>query len=190
MQGMYMQGYICRDAHAGACTWRYRCMHMHMRVHARVHLKARPADAHCMPTACPLHAHCMPTACPLHAHCRYTGIAALALLRALDQLPYQERVVDWCIARQIGGFQGRPNKVRPLVPPVRRPQPSVSRSTGCVVVVACRLPYAIAHAWPTPTVPSLTGRAADCEVPLFGRTRTRATRFGSGPRSAFSAPRS
>ena len=45
-----------------------------------------------------------------HGGSVYTGIAALALLGTLDRLPTPRRLVDWCVARQVGGFQGRPNK--------------------------------------------------------------------------------
>ena len=45
-----------------------------------------------------------------HGGSMYTGLAALALLGTLDRFPRQEAVVAWCAGRQVGGFQGRPNK--------------------------------------------------------------------------------
>jgi hypothetical protein len=41
---------------------------------------------------------------------RYTGLAALALLGLLGDLPRHEDLINWCLNRQVGGFQGRPNK--------------------------------------------------------------------------------
>ena len=40
----------------------------------------------------------------------YTALAALALMGALEELPNRDGIVQWCAARQVGGFQGRPNK--------------------------------------------------------------------------------
>ena len=45
-----------------------------------------------------------------HGGSTYTGLAALSLMGALPQLPRRELAIGWCTARQVGGFQGRPNK--------------------------------------------------------------------------------
>ncbi len=45
-----------------------------------------------------------------HGGSTYTALAALSLMGTLHQLPRPERTVRWCVERQRGGFQGRPNK--------------------------------------------------------------------------------
>ena len=45
-----------------------------------------------------------------HGGSTYTGLAALSLMGALPQLPSRDVAIRWCASRQIGGFQGRPNK--------------------------------------------------------------------------------
>ncbi|CAM9301888.1 unnamed protein product [Scytosiphon promiscuus] len=42
----------------------------------------------------------------------YCAVASLQLLGALDTLPTSRRrgLVEWCVKRQVAGFQGRPNK--------------------------------------------------------------------------------
>ena len=45
-----------------------------------------------------------------HGGSMYTGLAALALMGGLRRLPHRDAIVQWCLARQVGGFQGRPNK--------------------------------------------------------------------------------
>lgn len=45
-----------------------------------------------------------------HGGSTFTGLAALALMGTLRRLPQPQRTVRWCVERQVGGFQGRPNK--------------------------------------------------------------------------------
>ena len=45
-----------------------------------------------------------------HGGSTYTGLAALSLMGKLPQLRRQEAAIRWCVDRQLGGFQGRPNK--------------------------------------------------------------------------------
>lgn len=45
-----------------------------------------------------------------HGGSTYTGLAALALMGSGSLLPRREAAVRWCVERQLGGFQGRPNK--------------------------------------------------------------------------------
>jgi len=45
-----------------------------------------------------------------HGGSTYTGLAALSLMGGTSGLARRAECVHWCIARQIGGFQGRPNK--------------------------------------------------------------------------------
>ena len=45
-----------------------------------------------------------------HGGSTYTGLSALALMGYLPQLQKIDSAIFWCKARQIGGFQGRPNK--------------------------------------------------------------------------------
>jgi len=46
-----------------------------------------------------------------HAGSTYCALASLAMMGALDRLPYKENLIKWLILRQGFGFQGRPNKV-------------------------------------------------------------------------------
>ena len=48
--------------------------------------------------------------CESHGGSTYTGLAALSLMGCLPRLPRQGEAVRWCVERQLGGFQGRPNK--------------------------------------------------------------------------------
>jgi len=45
-----------------------------------------------------------------HGGSIYTAVAALTLLGTLPRLPRANELVHWCIHRQLGGYQGRPNK--------------------------------------------------------------------------------
>ena len=45
-----------------------------------------------------------------HGGSTYTAVGALALMGTLDALPRRAELVQWCVERQVGGFQGRPNK--------------------------------------------------------------------------------
>jgi len=45
-----------------------------------------------------------------HGGSTYCAIATLYLLGKLDQLPHKDKLIHWCINRQISGFQGRINK--------------------------------------------------------------------------------
>ena len=45
-----------------------------------------------------------------HGGSTYTGLAALALMGELGRVTRKDAAIRWCIERQIGGFQGRPNK--------------------------------------------------------------------------------
>ena len=46
-----------------------------------------------------------------HGGSTFCGVAALALMDQLDQgIVNKEALVQWCLQRQISGFQGRPNK--------------------------------------------------------------------------------
>merc|ERR1719469_318013 len=40
----------------------------------------------------------------------YTGLAALQLMGTISQLPRRGQLIQWIVQRQVGGFQGRPNK--------------------------------------------------------------------------------
>eukprot|EP00752_Nemacystus_decipiens_P009381 g8384.t1 len=44
----------------------------------------------------------------------YCAVASLELMGVLDALPAarRERLVEWCVNRQVSGFQGRPNKAQ------------------------------------------------------------------------------
>lgn len=46
----------------------------------------------------------------------FCGVASLAVLDRLKDMETRDRVVDWCVRRQIGGFQGRANKVAGVLP--------------------------------------------------------------------------
>lgn len=48
--------------------------------------------------------------CEAHGGSTYTGLAALSLMGKLPRMPRRELAICWCASRQIGGFQGRPNK--------------------------------------------------------------------------------
>eukprot|EP01114_Cavostelium_apophysatum_P012272 TRINITY_DN2724_c0_g1_i1.p1 TRINITY_DN2724_c0_g1~~TRINITY_DN2724_c0_g1_i1.p1 ORF type:complete len:359 (+),score=39.71 TRINITY_DN2724_c0_g1_i1:58-1077(+) len=45
-----------------------------------------------------------------HGGSTYCAIAALRMLGRLDDLPNKEKLIQWCVERQISGFQGRINK--------------------------------------------------------------------------------
>tara|TARA_B110001452_G_scaffold18928_1_gene15334 strand:+ start:2944 stop:3786 length:843 start_codon:yes stop_codon:yes gene_type:complete len=45
-----------------------------------------------------------------HGGSIYTGLAALALMGTLPELPRRDGLVGWIAQRQVGGYQGRPNK--------------------------------------------------------------------------------
>ncbi len=45
-----------------------------------------------------------------HGGSTYTAVAALSLMGTLHTLPRRDELVHWCVERQVGGFQGRPNK--------------------------------------------------------------------------------
>ena len=45
-----------------------------------------------------------------HGGSIYTALAALSLMGTLPQLPRREALVYWIVHRQVGGYQGRPNK--------------------------------------------------------------------------------
>ena len=45
-----------------------------------------------------------------HGGSTYTGVAALSLMGMLHALPRRADALRWCVERQVGGFQGRPNK--------------------------------------------------------------------------------
>merc|ERR1712039_1051349 len=45
-----------------------------------------------------------------HGGCTYCALAALAMMGRLTDLPMREQVVDWCVKRQLFGFQGRIEK--------------------------------------------------------------------------------
>lgn len=51
-----------------------------------------------------------------HGGSTFCGIAALVLMNRLDEVMAQQptwrpQLIEWCVKRQIGGMQGRPNKV-------------------------------------------------------------------------------
>lgn len=46
-----------------------------------------------------------------HGGSTYCAIAALYLMGRLDDLPGKEELIQWCIERQLNGFQGRINKI-------------------------------------------------------------------------------
>eukprot|EP01099_Mayorella_cantabrigiensis_P002803 TRINITY_DN2252_c0_g1_i1.p1 TRINITY_DN2252_c0_g1~~TRINITY_DN2252_c0_g1_i1.p1 ORF type:complete len:329 (+),score=50.34 TRINITY_DN2252_c0_g1_i1:76-987(+) len=45
-----------------------------------------------------------------HGGSTYCALAALSLAGRLDELPHKEELVNWCVERQLTGFQGRINK--------------------------------------------------------------------------------
>jgi len=46
-----------------------------------------------------------------HGGSTYCAVAALHLMGLLDTLPRKQELVQWCLERQVSGFQGRVNKV-------------------------------------------------------------------------------
>lgn len=49
-----------------------------------------------------------------HGGSTFCGVAALVLMKKLDEVidaDWRKDLVRWCVHRQIGGMQGRPNKV-------------------------------------------------------------------------------
>jgi len=45
-----------------------------------------------------------------HGGSTYCAIAALKLMGKLDELPRKKELIQWCVERQVSGFQGRINK--------------------------------------------------------------------------------
>lgn len=45
-----------------------------------------------------------------HGGSTYTALASLSLMGTLQRLRRPQAAVQWCVERQLGGFQGRPNK--------------------------------------------------------------------------------
>ena len=48
-----------------------------------------------------------------HGGSTFTGIASLVLMNRLDQVlteDWRHELIHWCVSRQVGGMQGRPNK--------------------------------------------------------------------------------
>ena len=41
-----------------------------------------------------------------HGGSTFCAVASLKLMGKLDRIPRRNDLVDWCIARQVGGFQG------------------------------------------------------------------------------------
>jgi len=46
-----------------------------------------------------------------HGGSTYCAVAALHLMGKLDLLPRKKQLIQWCVERQISGFQGRINKL-------------------------------------------------------------------------------
>ena len=45
-----------------------------------------------------------------HGGCSYCAVASLAMLGQLEDLAEKEKLVQWCVSRQVSGFQGRIEK--------------------------------------------------------------------------------
>lgn len=45
-----------------------------------------------------------------HGGSTYCGVAALSLMNRLEDLPNKKGLIEWCVGRMVGGFQGRCGK--------------------------------------------------------------------------------
>ncbi len=47
-----------------------------------------------------------------HGGSTFCGLAALTLMGMLDNIDWRDDLIHWCVHRQVGGMQGRPNKLQ------------------------------------------------------------------------------